>query len=69
MYNVRVSLYLESFGLSDQATERLGIRSICSVEDPELSGHVFYVNAERVRNSRQPAAVRTMLERLMRMKG
>lgn len=48
LYTVRVSLYLDGFGLSDEATERFGVRDICSVEDPELSGHVFYVNAEKV---------------------
>ena len=56
LYNVRVSLYLESFGLSDEANERFGIRDMSSVEDPELSGHVFHVNKERVRSSPQPAA-------------
>ena len=48
LYCVRVSLYLDGFGLSDEVTERFGIREICSVEDPVLSGHVFYVNGEKV---------------------
>ena len=48
LYRVRVSLHLDGFGLSDEATERIGVRDICSVIDPELSGHVFYVNAEKV---------------------
>ena len=48
LYSLRVSLYLEGFGLSDESTERFGIRNVCSVEDPELAGHVFYINEERV---------------------
>ena len=48
LYSMRVSLYLEGFGLSDESTERFGIRNVCSVEDPELAGHVFYINEERV---------------------
>ena len=46
---MRVSLRLESFGVSDKVTERIGIRDIYSVIDPGLSGHVFYINAEKVR--------------------
>lgn len=49
LYDVRVSLYLEPFGLSDEVTDRIGIRDIRSVIAADLSGgHVFYVNGEKV---------------------
>ena len=48
LYRVSVELCLDSYGPSDQVTERFGVREVRSVIDQDLSGHIFHVNGIKV---------------------
>jgi hypothetical protein len=59
LYVMEVSLWLEApGGMSDTVRERFGVREIESRIDPDLHGHTFYLNGQKVL-SRQPHATVT----------
>ena len=48
LYRLEVEVSVDGLGLSDSSSQRLGIRTVESVVDPELKGHVFIINGQRV---------------------
>ena len=48
LYRLEVEVSVDGLGLSDTSSQRLGIRTVESVVDSQLKGHVFIINGQRV---------------------
>ena len=57
LYTLQVDVEVLGLGCSDHRSVRLGLRTVHSVVDQALKGHVFHVNRQRVRSSGRLLAV------------